>query len=134
VNKGEIREILSLAARNALRIVNTEWVLIRIVNQNSFKTIAEHYELRAGCTYPHANASNRVLVEGETIEGFSIVCSRKENLTVNVACIIPVNALGREEKLLIGAVVCQLEMLFILFTSQYLQKLYHDSNLQNETF
>ena len=131
--KGEFREILSLAARHALRIVNAEWILIRIVNQNSFRTITEYYEHHEGGTYPHTNVSNRVLTEGESIEGLSIVCSRKKNLTVNVSCIIPVAALGREEKILIEAVVSQLEMLFIVFTSQYLQTLCVDSKLQDET-
>jgi len=131
--KGEFRGILSLAARSALRIVNAEWILIRIVDQNSYRTITEHYERCTKSTYPYTNISNHVLVEGKSIEGYSIICSRKKNLIVNVSCIIPVKSLGREEKILIETVAGQLEMLFIIFTSQYLQKLYLNSNLQDET-
>lgn len=115
-----------MATRSVLRIINAEWVLIRIVNPNGFRTITEHYERCSGSTYPHINVSNRILVEGKTIEGFSIVCSMKNEMTVNVACIIPLIALGKEDKILIAAVASQIEMLFIIFTSR--SSRIHDKN------
>lgn len=128
--KAEFRRILSLSARNVRGIVNADWILIRFINQNNFRTITEHWEFFAGETCPNAQISNRSLVEGKTIADFSIVCSRRNNLDIDVVCIIPVNALEREEKILIEAIAGELEMLFIIFTSQYLQEFYSNSNLQ----
>ena len=130
--KAEFQRILSSSALNARGVVNTEWILIRIINQNNFRTITEHWEFFAEATYPHVRISNRALVEGTTIAGFSIVCSCRNNLDVNVACIIPVKALIREEKILIEAIVGELEMLFIIFTLQYLQKFYSNPNQQKK--
>jgi len=130
--KAEFQRILSSSARNARGIFNADWILIRIINQNNFRTITEHWEFFAEATCPNVRISNRALVEGKTIAGFSIVCSRRNNLAVKVVCIIPVKALGREEKILIEAIAGELEMLFIIFTSQYLQEFYSDSNRQKK--
>jgi hypothetical protein len=118
--KSEFQRILSSAARNVRGIVNTDWILIRIINQNNLKTITEKWEFCAEAICQHIRISNRALAEGKTVEGVSIVRSRRNNLAVNVACIMPVKALMREEKILIEAIVCEIEMLFIIFTLKYI--------------
>ena len=118
--KSEFQRILSSAARNVQGIVRADWILIRIINQNNFRTLTEHWESRAEATCPNVRISNRALVEGETVSSFSIVCSRKNNLALNVVFIIPIETLGREEKILIEAIAGELEKLFIIFTLQYL--------------
>jgi hypothetical protein len=118
--KSEFQRILSSAARNMRGTVSVDWILIRIINQNNFRTITEHWESCAKATYPNVRISNRAIVEGKTVEGLSIIRSRRNNLAVNVACIMPVKALMREEKILIEAIVCELEMLFIIFTLKYI--------------
>jgi len=125
--KAEFQRILSSSARNAREIVNADWILIRIIDQNNFRTINEHWEIFAGATCPNVRISNRALIEGKTITGFSIVCSRRNNSAVNVVCIIPVKTLGSEEILLIEAIAGELEMLFIIFTLHYLQEGYANS-------
>jgi hypothetical protein len=118
--KSEFQRILSSAVRNVQGLVNADWILIRIINQNNFRTITEHWESRSEATYPQVRISNRSLVEDETIPSFSIVCSHKNNLAVNVVFIIPIKTLGREEKILIEVIADELEKLFIIFTLQYL--------------
>jgi hypothetical protein len=118
--KNEFQRILSSAARNVRGIVRADWILIRIINQNNFRTLTEHWESRAEATCPNVRISNRALVEDETVPSFSIVCSRKNNLALNVVFIIPIETLGREEKILIEAIAGELEKLFIIFTLQFL--------------
>jgi hypothetical protein len=118
--KTEFQGILSSAARNVQGIVNVDWILIRIINQNTFNTITEHLESRSEKTYPQVQISNRALVEGKIIERFKIVCSHKNNLAVNVAFIIPIKTLGKEEKILIEVIADELEKLFIIFALQHL--------------
>jgi hypothetical protein len=118
--KAELQRILSLATRNLRGIVNADWILIRIIDQNNFRTITEQWESFTEATYQQTRISNRAIAEGKTIDGLSIVCSCKNNLAVNVACIMPLNVLMGEEKILIEAIVSELEMLFIIFTLQYL--------------
>jgi hypothetical protein len=130
--KSEFQQILSSAARNTRRFVSADWILIRIINQNNFRTITEHWESCAEATYPHVRISNRDLVEGKIITNFTIVCSRKNHLAVNVVFIIPIKTLGREEKILIEAIAGELEKIFIIFTSQYLRKFCSNSNQQKE--
>jgi len=118
--KTEFHRILSSAASNVRRIVNADWILIRIINQNNFRTITEHWDLTSETPYPNIRISNRALVDGQTIASFSIVCSHKNNLAVNVVFIIPIKTLTREEKILVEAIAGELEKLFIIFTLQYL--------------
>lgn len=128
--KAEFQRILSSSARNAREIVNADWILIRFINQNNFRTITEHWEFFAAATNPNVRISNRALVEGKTIADFSIVSSRRNNSAVNVVCIIPVKTLGSEEIILIEAIAGELEMLFIIFTLHYLQEGYSNSKQQ----
>ena len=118
--KSEFQRILSSAVRNVQGLVNADWILIRIINQNNLRTITEHWESRSEATYPQVRISNRSLVEDETIPSFSIICSHKNNLAVNVVFIIPIKTLGGEEKILIEVIAGELEKLFIIFTLQYL--------------
>ena len=129
--KTEFQRILSSAARKVRGIVRADWILIRIINQNNFNTITEHLESSSERTYPQVQISNRALVGDKIIEeSFKIVCSHKNNLAVNVVFIIPIKTLGREEKILIEMIAGELEKLFIIFTLQYLQKFYSNSNYQ----
>ncbi len=117
--KTEFQRMLASAVRSIGGMVKVDWTLIRIIDQEDFRTITEHWEsfAKEGADQ-HIRISNRALVEGKPIEGFSVVCSRRNNLAVNVACIMPAKELVREEKILIEAIVGELEMLFIIFTLQ----------------
>jgi len=101
-NKRDFKHIQSVFARRALGIANVDWVMFRIIKPDTLRTLQEHSETR-----------------GDGIAGCSVVCSEQENLTIKACCILPIENLTENQKILIGAIVNELEMLFIIFSSEY---------------
>lgn len=118
--KAELQSILSSAARHLRGITNVDWILIRIINQNNLRTMTEHWEFSPKTVYQHIKISNRALVDGKALKCFNIVHFRRNNSAVHVVCIMPFKTLMREEKIMIKAIVGELEMLFFIFSQQYL--------------
>jgi hypothetical protein len=118
--KTELQTILSSAARHLRSIADVDWILIRIINQNNLRTMTEHWDPSAKAAHRHIKISNRALVEGKTLAEFNIVRFHRSNSTVHVVCIMPSKTLMREDKIMIEAIVGELETLFFIFSQQYL--------------
>ena len=70
------------------------------------------------------NISNRAIVSNEAIAECSVVGTQQENLTIKAFCILPTEDLAESQKILIRAIVSELEMLFIIFNSGYKRESY----------
>jgi hypothetical protein len=123
-NDNEFKDVLSLFAQKALGMVNSDWVLIRFISRHNFRTIREHREYRRNAVGSNGRLSNKAIVQRHPLDGYSIVASSQKNLTIHVACILPIKTLAKEEKILLEAIVSELEMLFIIYTSPYYRKVY----------
>ncbi len=126
-NKKDFHHILQFLAQRTLSMVNVEWILFRIINTQNLNTLSEYTEKRGNAVLPNHKVSNRQLASNEKIETFTIVGSGQENIHIKTFCIIPEKKLSRDQEIFIKAVVDQLEMLFIIFTSIY----YKNSHLKN---
>ncbi len=123
-NKKDFKDSLSILAQKVLCVSNTDWVIFRIINIDSLRTLREYSETRGDVILLKHNISNSSLVSDETADKYIIVSSDQKNLAVKVFCIIPYEELTETQNNLIKTIVNSLEMLFIVFTSQRLQKNY----------
>jgi len=116
--ENEFRKDLAQFACKVLRIVNADWVLIRIICQANFRTIKEHLECRAKDDFIIKGISNKAIVTNQPIDGYSIVASRHDNSMIIAACVFPQKSLVEAEKILIEVITCQIEMLYFIFVSR----------------
>jgi hypothetical protein len=118
-SKKDYRSVLAFLARKALVISNVDWVMFRIVNPESLRTVQEYSETRDSASLLEHNISNRALVVREAIADCSVVCSEQENLTIRTFCILPTEQLTENQIILLQTIVSEVEMLFIIFSSEY---------------
>jgi hypothetical protein len=115
--ENEFRRDLALFARKLLAIVNSDWVVIRIIDQTNLRTIREHLESRKKGNFYIKGISNRAIVAKQTIDGYSIVASQVDNSTIRVVSVFPKKSLDEKEKVLVEAITHQIEMLYLIFIS-----------------
>jgi len=118
-SKKDYKSVLIFLARKALGIANVDWVMFRIINPDSLRTIQEYSETRGSALLLKHNISNRAIVSNEAIADCSVVSSEQGNLTIKAFCILPTEELTKSQEILIQAIVSELEMLFIIFSSEY---------------
>jgi hypothetical protein len=114
----EFKGYLSKYARKLLGMVNTDWVLIRVINKSEFRTAVEHFESRNNANVVIKGISNKAVAANQAIDGFSVVASRHDNSVIICACAFPKKRLEEEEKILVEAVTNQIEMLYLIFCLQ----------------
>ncbi len=130
-DKKDFKNSLNILAQKVLCVANAEWVIFRIINVDSLRTLREYSGTRGEVVLLKHNISNSSIVNNESIDKCSIVSSEQKNLTIKVFCIIPSEALTETQKTLIKTIVGSLEMLFIVFTSQYFRKSYFKPEVFN---
>jgi hypothetical protein len=108
-------------------MVNTEWVVFRIIHTEDLDTLSEHSETRGNALLLKHKISNRELASDEKFQGLTVVGSAQQNFRIKTFCILPKEKLSSESKIFIRAVVNQIEMLFVIFTSIY----YKNSHVKN---
>jgi len=124
-DKKDFKNSLSFLAQRVLGIVNVDWVIFRIINVESLKTVREYSETRGNAVLLKHNISNKALVGTKAVDGCNVISSDQKNLTIKVSCIIPSgDHLTATQTGLVKTIVNALEMLFIIFASQYYRKGY----------
>lgn len=122
-DKKDLKNCFHLLAEKVLCLVNADWVIFRIIHVDSLKTVRDYSETRGQAILLKHNISNKSIIS-EDINGCSVVGSDQKNLTIKVFCIIPSDELTATQKSLIKAIADTLEMLFIIFKSQYYKEGY----------
>lgn len=124
-NKKDFKNSLNYLAQKVLGIVNVDWVIFRIINVESLKTLREYSKTRGNAVLLKHNVSNKSLIDAESIDGCDVISHNQKNLAIKVFCIIPsTDHITATQKGLIQTIVSALEMLFIIFASQYYRKGY----------
>ena len=123
-NKKDFGSILQFLADRTLSTVNTGWVIFRIIDTKNLNSLGEYSETRGDSVLPRHKISNKTLVSSRKPNDFTVVESGHENFYIKTFCIIPKTKLSRDNEVFIKAIVNQLEMLFLIFTSSY----YRDSH------
>ena len=123
-SKNDFKNILSFFGERVLGIVNVDWVMFRIIDPDNFRTLREHWEARGSAIALNHSVSNKAIVNNTAIDGCSVVGSRYENLSIKVFCILPIKKLATNQRILVEAIVNDLEMLFVIFTSEHYRESY----------
>jgi|WetSurMetagenome_2_1015567.scaffolds.fasta_scaffold17830_3 hypothetical protein len=117
--KNDFKKSFRFLSERVLGIVNTNWVLLRIINSATQKTISECFETRQGssCSYPHV--SNRMIVENQIILPFTAIVSNPPNLNFLVCCTLPTDKINNDQRMFIQAIVNEITMVFVILNSSY---------------
>ncbi|MFA6306239.1 MAG: hypothetical protein WCV70_00280 [Patescibacteria group bacterium] len=118
-NKNDFKNILKYFAEKVLSIIAVDWVLFKIIDINSVKTLGEHSQCREGAVFPINKIGNHDLIDKISLEAYNILRSDQNDLKIKVYCITPKIEIAKQTEIFIKAVVNQLEMLFLIFSSNY---------------
>lgn len=118
-NKKEFKKILKTFCEKTLSVVESDWVMFRIIETKKTKTLTESIETRSKAVLLKHEISNKALVNEETIEGFSIVGTQQNSTPIKAFCVVPKKALSDNQKTIIKTILSQMEMLFLISTSKY---------------
>jgi hypothetical protein len=100
-------------------IVNSNWVLFRIIDCKSHKTLGEHFQNRLGHTNKCPHISNRTIIESHNCYPYATVISNPSHLNILTCCLLPEGELTSEEKVFLEAISNEITMIFVLLESAY---------------
>jgi hypothetical protein len=121
--KDDFKKTFFYFSDRVLGIVNTDWVLFRIINCSSGKTISEQLETRPGFTTNYPHISNKMIIENQTCPPFTTIISNPQNLNILCCCILPVDRIINDERVFIQAITNEIAMMFVVFNYSFNDKL-----------
>jgi len=120
--KNDFKKALFFFGERVFGIVSASWVLFRIINCNTQKTIREQFEIRRGFNAGYPHVSNKRIIEEQCCTPFSTVISNPQNLDVLVCCVLPVDKISHDERVFIQAITNEITMLFVIYNSSWYKK------------
>lgn len=120
--KTDFKKVYRFFCDRVFGIVNSNWILFRIINSSTQKIISEHFETRKGFSGICPHISNKIIVEKQQIPSLTTVISNPQNLNILVGCIFPVEEISKHERIFIQAITNELTMLFVILNSSYYKK------------
>lgn len=120
--KEDLKKAFSFFGDRIIGIVNSDWVLFRIIDITSQKTISEHFSTRKGYSNGYPHVSNKMVIDKQPISPFEYVISNPKNLNVLVFCIIPVERINNDQRVFIQAIINEVTKLFVIMNSGYYKR------------
>ncbi len=117
--KNDFKKTLLFFSEQTFGIVNSNWVLFRIIDCSKQKTISEHFENRLGYNLKCPHVSNRNIIEKQSCSPFTVVISDPPNLNILTCCIIPQENITNDEMVFLQAITNEITMMFVLLESSY---------------
>lgn len=124
--KEGLKKAFTFFGERVIGIVNSEWVLFRIIDCNNQRTICEHLGTRPGSTFIYPHVSNKMIIEKQPVLPFSYVISSPKNLNILVFCVMPVDKISNDQQVFIQAIINEITKLFVILNSLYYK---NESNL-----
>jgi hypothetical protein len=126
-SRKDFKYILHFLADRVLGTVNVDWVLFRIIDTQAMDTLSEHCQTRGEAVLLKHKIGNRDLICSKNLSELTIIASVQGNFNIETLCIMPKTNISQEQNIFVRAVVNQLEMLFVIFTSSH----YKNSRLKS---
>jgi hypothetical protein len=120
--KEGLKKSLTFLGQRVIGIVNSEWVLFRIIDSKTQRTLFEHFGTRRGYSNGYPRVSNRMIIAKDNILPFSYLISSPNNLNILVSCIMPVNEISNDQQIFIQAIINEITKLFVILNSLYYKK------------
>lgn len=118
-NKEDLKYIFDFLAEKILVIAGCEWVIFRIIETSSLRTLTEFNRSKKEGLVFQGEISNRALTENEKIAGCRFFSSAQKNLNIRTFCIISEKEVGEISQKTIESIINSLGMLYIIFDSIY---------------
>jgi hypothetical protein len=116
-SKKEFRALIDELALKAMTIAAAPWLVVRIIDRDSGRTVNEHAVRHPGETLPAVTLGNRAILEEAQRDGLLTVGPRQKDLDLLTVMIFPGATISKEKKILLTAILNQVEMLFIFHRS-----------------
>jgi len=90
-----------------------------------------------GATFNHPQVSNKMIIERQPVLPFTSVLSNPQNLNILVACIIPIDKIHDEQRIIIQAIINEITKMFVILNSSYYKKgreMFFENKLKTNTF
>lgn len=129
--KDGLKKAFNFFGDRVIGIVNSEWVLFRIIDSKNQRTICEHFGSRKGLKHSYPHVSNKMIIEKETVLPYSYVILNPQNLNILIACIMPIDKITNDQHVFIQAIINEITKLFVILNSLYYKK---ESNLVFEEY
>ncbi len=120
--KNDFKKTLYFFSERVFGITTANWVLFRIIDSETSKTINEQFEIRHGYTFDYPHISNKMIIEKQSCSPFTAIISNPQNFKILVCCILPVDNVSNEERIFIQAITNEITMLFVILNSSYYNK------------
>jgi hypothetical protein len=120
--KNDFKKTLFYFSERVFGIINSKWVLFRIINCNNGKTINEQFETRRGHTSEYPHISNKMIIEKQSCSPFTAVISNPQNLNILACCILPIDKISNDERIFIQAITNEITMLYVILNSSYYKR------------
>jgi len=121
-NKTDFNNIHNFLLNEVLGIVNTEWLISRVVYLKNEKVLHEKIVTRKEVTILKQQISTKQLLGGDKFKDCITVKSKQNNLGLKVFFILPKKKYGKNDYILMQAVIQQLEMIYVIYDSKYYKK------------
>ena len=118
-SKTELKKTLTYFGQRILGIVSSDWVLIRILNCSTQRTIIEHFEARMHLVPDYPHISNKKIIENRQLDSHTTVIYSPDNLDILVFCVLPADKISKDERIFIEAIIDELTKLFVIINSLY---------------
>ncbi len=136
-SKEGLKKAFTFFGSRVIGIVNTNWVLFRIIDNNSQRTICEHFATRKGFKDGYPHVSNKLVIEKQPILSYTYVISNPKNLNILVFCVMPIDKISNDQQVFIQAIINEITKLFVILNSLYYKKestLIFENNTKNKSF
>lgn len=114
--KNDFKNILKILANKTLGIINAEWLLLRIIELDNGQTLTEFSQGRGHADAPKFEIGNKDLVADKKIDNHVVIKSTPDNFNLRAYCVLPVNTIRPNQKILVETIINSLGMLYLIFT------------------
>jgi hypothetical protein len=120
--KSDLKKTFRFFGERVLSIVNTNWVLFRIIDNVTQRTICESFETRQGYSSDYPHVSNKMILEKQPVLNSTSVISDPQNLNIFASCIMPVHCISNEQRIFVQAIINEITKLFVILNSTYYKR------------
>ena len=117
--KADFKRTFTFFGEKVLGIVNSNWVLIRIVNSESQRTISEHYKARSRSINKYPQISNKLMIDAQPIASHTSIISNPKDIDILVFCVLPLETISSDEQIFLQAIIDEITKMYIIFNSSY---------------
>ncbi len=136
----EFKQFLHGLTAKIMTATGAAWVVVRIIDPCSGRTIKGYTAQRRGSAAPSTTIGNRAIIEGRLADGFRTFVVRQKNPDLLTVCILPAMPLSEEQTVIATAAAREIETAFMLYragrrnrqTAQE-DRIQKDPNVQHRT-